>query len=79
MIIQADHTIDLPVTEQQAQKLLAEVSLQPNGPEPATISHGLLLGDLFLPGRWFVYAVRREYLNGVPQHYASLRWEAPVT
>jgi hypothetical protein len=78
MIIQADHTIDLPVTEKQAQKLLIEVSLQPNGPEPAKVSHGLLLGDLFLPGRWFVYAVRREELNGQPQHYASLRWEAPV-
>lgn len=76
--MEPDYTINLPVTGEQFEKLLTEVSLQPNGPEPATISHGLLLGDLFLPGRWFVYAVRREYLNGVPQHYASLRWEAPA-
>lgn len=78
--MEPDYTIDLPVTEKQVQDLLAEVALLPDGMEPVKRTHGLLLGDLFLPGRWVVYAVRREYLSaGVPVHLASLRWEAPVS
>lgn len=75
-----EHTIDLPVTADQAQRLLAEVALSDAEPAPLVVTHALWLSsDLHLPGRWTVYAVRREYLNDQPQHYASLRWEAPVS
>jgi hypothetical protein len=78
MTIEMQHTIELPVTADQAQRLLAEVTLSEG--EPVTVTHAMWLSqDFSLPGRWTVYSVRREYLNGEPQHYASLRWEAPVS
>lgn len=78
--MEPDYTIDLPVTEKQAQALLAEVTLGPDGEELVTVTHAMWLSQNFsLPGRWTVRSVRREYLNGEPQHWASLRWEAPVS
>jgi hypothetical protein len=69
-----DHVIDLPVTPEQAQLLMTEVALKPNEPEPVKVSRALAVGDIYLPGRWIVYAVRREYLDGEPQHWASFEW-----
>jgi hypothetical protein len=72
--------IDLPVTDDQAQRLLREVALTSDETEPVKLSHGLALSNMPLPGRWLVYAVRREYLeDGRPQHWASFEWQAPVT
>lgn len=80
MTIQVEITVDLPVTEDQAGRFMHEIALPEARDElPVKVSHGLQVGRDLLPGRWHVYAVRREFLNGVPQHYVSLRWEAPVT
>jgi hypothetical protein len=76
--MEPEYTINLPVTADQAQALLSEVTMTDD--EPVIITHALWLSsDFHLPGRWTVYAVRREYLNGEPLHVASLRWEAPAT
>lgn len=79
-MIDVEITVDLPVTEDQAARFMHEIAL-PEDPDevPVTISHSLQVGQDLLPGRWHAYAVRREFLNGVPQHYVSLRYEAPRT
>jgi hypothetical protein len=69
------YAVDLPVTPEQAQLLMTEVALKPNEPEPVKVSRALAVGDIDLPGRWIVYAVRRESGgSGEPQHWASFEW-----
>lgn len=76
MIDQPQITVDLPVTEDQASLLLAELSPAPDVPWPTDVTHILRLGEEHcLPGCWRVNSVRREYLNGQAQHFVSLEWQ----
>jgi hypothetical protein len=63
-------TVDLPVTADQANSLLAGLG----DPDGVVVTHGISLGGVSTPGRWRVFAVRQEYALDGPQHWALLEW-----
>jgi hypothetical protein len=64
-------TVDLPVSEDQAGRLMHELG------DPDRLKSSLLVqfGTEAAEGRWSVFAVRRAYgPDGQPQCWASLQW-----
>jgi hypothetical protein len=65
------HTIDLPVTEDQAGQIMHTLS------DPDQVRHSLLIqfGTESAQGRWSAFAVRREHgPDGLAQCWASFEW-----